>query len=96
MFKFPKKINLSDPEVFWRYAVTTFGVGLILVFVGQTIFMFIVNETGQTQTVAPLVSSSVSELDAKKSSEILKELDLRPARLEATLATSTLFVDPSL
>ncbi|MFA6476599.1 MAG: hypothetical protein WCV68_04320 [Candidatus Paceibacterota bacterium] len=105
MFKNFKKINLANSSVFWRYAVIAFAFGLIAVFVGQTIFMFVVNRTGQSQvdSPSPLGELAIS-LDPKKAEQVLAELDARPAKLERLLATSTamttasstLFVDPSL
>ena len=105
MFKNFKKINLSNSSTFWLYAVITFALGLITIFVGQTIFMFVVNRTGQSQIppTSPL-SESGANLDPKKAERVLNELYARPAKLEKLLATSTdnvmtsptLFVDPSL
>jgi hypothetical protein len=105
MFNFFKKINLANSSVFWRYAVITFALGLIAVFVGQTIFMFVVNRTGQVQTTSTSPLGGLgANLDSKKAEQVLSELDARPVRLEkllsasaaTTTSSSTLFVDPSL
>ncbi len=96
MFDKFKKINLSDPTVFWRLAMMASGFGLILIFVGQTVFMFIVSETGPSQTVTLSSVDTGAGLDAKRIETLLKELEARPLRAESALATTTLFVDPSL
>jgi uncharacterized membrane-anchored protein YhcB (DUF1043 family) len=105
MFKNFKKIDLSNPSVFWRYAVITFASGLIVIFIGQTIFMFFINRTGRSQAApsSPLGESGV-KIDPQKAEQILVELYARPAKVEKllttspdkTTASSTLFVDPSL
>ena len=96
MFKLPKKINLSHPSTFWRYAIIIFGLCLILIFIGQTIFMFIIIEPSRDEVITILTSPSEENLNPQKVSKFLEELDIRPLRFEETLGTSTLFVDPSL
>lgn len=95
MFKWFKKSSSSSPSVFWRYSIVVFGLGLIVVFIGQTVIMFLANETGQVETSASGLSSD-SGLDPKRKLIIMKEIDTRPSRLESILATTTIFVDPSL
>ncbi|HRZ30272.1 MAG TPA: hypothetical protein P5274_01215 [Candidatus Paceibacterota bacterium] len=96
MFKWFKKFNLSNPATFWRYVVIAFGVGLVIVFVGQTIFLFIMSEVVSDQSASSLIDSSDGGLDPKLVTKLVGEINSRPLRLADILATTTPFVDPSL
>jgi hypothetical protein len=96
MFKLSRKINLSHPPTFWRYVVIIFGCCLLLVFVGQTIFMFIIIEPDKEEVITIPTSATEENLNPKKVAEFLEELDVRPIRFEGISSTSTVFIDPSL
>ena len=96
MFKWFKKFNLSDPSTFWRYVVVAFGVGLVFVFVGQTIFLFVMSEVGLDESLSLSEETSSNDLDPQIVSQLIDELTNRPNRLADVLATTTTFVDPSL
>lgn len=96
MFKLPKKNSLSQPTTFWRYSLILFGLGLIVVFVGQTVLLFIMGEI--TSPSADSLSSvpPAETLDSKLVNDLFAEVKDRPLRSAEILATTTIFVDPSL
>ncbi len=96
MFKCFKKNNLSQPSIFWRYVVIIFGVGLLLVFVGQALIMFVVGGSGLDQPITPSNNDLSGGFESQKVNQLLKELNDRPMRLKNILATTTVFIDPSL
>jgi len=95
MFKFSIKFNNSNPTIFWQRAIIIFAVGLVLVFVGQAIILFIVNDS--TPTIATDQTSQIirGRQERQAVNALIDELFSRPNRLNEILATTTVLVDPS-
>lgn len=95
MFKLSIKFNNSNPVIFWRRAVIIFAVGLILVFAGQTIILFVVNDTTPTTTTDQMSQLIKERQERQKVNTLINELSNRPNRLNEILATTTTLIDPS-
>lgn len=96
MFKFFKKDNLSQSSDFWRWAIIIFGLGLLLVFAGQVLMMLVLGGSGSNLPTSLPHNNLANNVDSQKASQLLKELNDRSVRLKDILATTTVFVDPSL
>jgi len=95
MFKFQLKLNNYDPTVFWRRAIVLFIVALILVFIGQIVFMLMMNNVSPAVPVDQTTQVIKERQERQKVNFLVNELVNRPNRLNEVLAATTFLVDPS-
>ena len=92
--KFLLKSDRDWLATYWRRGLLGFAIGLVLIFAGQSYFLWSVTSAWQDGE-STVSGGEASVSDRVAVSRLFSELESRPERLAATLATSTLLVDPS-
>lgn len=96
MSNFSNKDQNYNMENFWRKSLIIFGVGLVVVFVFQTMVFFWLSETVQDLDDNQNDSVSLEKANRQKVTKLMTELENRKEESDELMATSTPLVDPSL
>lgn len=96
MSNFSNKDQNYNMENFWRKSLIIFGVGLVVVFVFQTMVFFWLSETVQDLDDNQNDSVSLEKVNRQKVTKLMTELENRKEESDELMATSTPLVDPSL